>query len=230
MKVTPLGIYGPYPKAGGHACSSYLLEYRDTTMVIDFGSGALTRLQAATDIKKVKYICLTHFHYDHTSDLFPLVYSSEISGQIFELIAVKDDSDYAKAVKNNFCFELKEVDENDVFQAGDLTLKFFKMKHPVPTLAVLAIGDKRVAFSGDTVYNDNIPSLLENADAAFMDCSKPEGFKGPHMNVKIAKELSQSFPNTRIITTHLNPDYDPAADLEASAVEVAEEGKTYIFE
>lgn len=229
MKVTPLGIYGPYPKAGGHACSSYVVEYADTTLVIDFGSGAMTRLLDYVDLKKVKHICLTHFHYDHTSDLFPLVYSSEISGQRFELIAPKDDSEYAKAVKNNFCFDLKEVDETTVYQAGAITLRFFKMKHPVPTLAVLAIGDESVAFSGDTVYNDNIPIMLKKAGVAFLDCSKPEGFKGPHMNVKIAKDLAKEFPAVKIITTHLNPDYDPTPDLAGSRVEVAVEGKTYTF-
>lgn len=226
MKITALGIYGPYPKSGDHACSCYLVEYKDTSLVIDFGSGALSRLQE-TDISKVKYVCLTHYHYDHTSDLFPLVYMCEVTGQKFTLISGEDDSAYANAVRNNPCFKWQKVDESTVFKADDLTLRFFKMKHPVPTLAVLVEGDKKVAFSGDTVYNDNLPALLKNADMAFLDCSKPAGFKGPHMNVEIAKELAANFPSVRIITTHLNPDYDPTADLVGSTVEVAEEGKCY---
>jgi len=229
MKVTTLGIYGPYPKSGDHACSSYVVEYKDTTLVVDFGSGALTRLQNVVDVSKVGYICLTHYHYDHTSDLFPLVYMCEITGQHFTLISGEDDSNYAKAVRNNFCFDWQKVDENGIFVAGDLKLKFYKMKHTVPTLAVLVEGDKKIAFSGDTVYNENLESLLKDADVAFLDCSKPDGFKGPHMNVENAKDFAKRYPSTRIITTHLNPDYDPKNDLLGSNVEVAVEGKTYIF-
>ena len=43
LKLTILGCYGPYPKAGG-ACSGYLLEDETTKILIDCGNGVLSRL------------------------------------------------------------------------------------------------------------------------------------------------------------------------------------------
>ena len=66
MQLTALGIYGPYPKAGDHACSSYLVQTENANIVMDFGSGALTRLLNKIDVNDLDAIVLSHSHFDHT--------------------------------------------------------------------------------------------------------------------------------------------------------------------
>ena len=74
MKLTVLGKYGPYGKAGNGAASSYLVENNNEYLVLVMGPGTLSRLQSVVDIKNVHYIYLSHLHYDHTSDFLAFRY------------------------------------------------------------------------------------------------------------------------------------------------------------
>ena len=73
MKLTVLGKYGPYPKAGG-ATTSYLLECGVKKLLIDAGSGSLSRVQEYCALDELDGIILTHLHSDHCSDMFILRY------------------------------------------------------------------------------------------------------------------------------------------------------------
>ena len=114
-----------------------------------------------------------------------------------------------------------------ILLSSAFTLSFFDMKHTVPCLAVRVEGEKTVAYTGDTVYNDNIPALCRGADLLLADTSKPADFKGPHMNIEIAKELNKNY-DIKILSTHLSPDYDPEPEFAAfPGISVAHEGETY---
>lgn len=73
MKLTVLGKYGPYPGAGG-ATTSYLLECGGKKLLIDAGSGSLSRVQEYCALEELDGIILTHLHSDHCSDMFILRY------------------------------------------------------------------------------------------------------------------------------------------------------------
>ena len=73
MKLTVLGCNGPYPEPDG-ACSGYLLESGETRVLIDCGTGTLARLTAIMPPEKLDAVILSHLHYDHMSDMLPLIY------------------------------------------------------------------------------------------------------------------------------------------------------------
>ena len=77
MKLTILGKYGPYPAAGG-ACSGYLIEQGGNHVLIDCGSGVLSRLQQVCKIHDLSAIVLSHLHSDHMADMLVLRYALEI--------------------------------------------------------------------------------------------------------------------------------------------------------
>ena len=72
MELTVLGKYGPYPKAGGGAASGYLVKNGGDSLLLDMGSGTLSRLLSSVDLKNLGGIFISHLHYDHTTDLLPL--------------------------------------------------------------------------------------------------------------------------------------------------------------
>ena len=69
MELTVLGKYGPYPKAGGGAASGYLVKNGGDSLLLDMGSGTLSRLLSSVDLKNlggilfyvfsIKFICYT---------------------------------------------------------------------------------------------------------------------------------------------------------------------------
>ena len=220
MELTVLGKYGPYPKAGTGAASGYLVSDGGVNLALDMGSGTLARLQQMTDISRLDGIFISHLHYDHTSDLLPLRYLLEDLDRTLTVYTAYEDSEWFK-------LRVVNVDSSSVIRLGSLTLRFYDMLHTVPCLAVRIEGSKTLVYTGDTMYNDNILAALVGADCALADCSKPDGFNGPHMTVSIAKKLNTE-TGVRIISTHLSPDYSPEEEYkEFPGISVAEELKTY---
>lgn len=227
MELTVLGKYGPYPKAGHGAASGYLLTQGDTALVMDMGSGTLARLQQAIDIRKITGIFISHLHYDHTSDLLPLRYLLEEIEHTVTVYTAYSDSEWYKILFSPPNIKVINISSESRVKIGEFSLEFFDMKHSAPCLAARIEGEKTLVFTGDTMYNENIEKACEGADILLADCSKPEGFPGPHMNVSHAKAFSDRL-GIKIISTHLSPDYDPSEEYkDYPDITVAEEMKTY---
>lgn len=71
MKLTAIGTAGSFPGPDS-AASCYLVETeeeRPTRIVLDLGSGALSRLQRVVDPGSFAAVVLTHLHPDHCMDM-----------------------------------------------------------------------------------------------------------------------------------------------------------------
>lgn len=230
MELTVLGKYGPYGKAGTGAASGYLVQNGADLLVMDMGSGTLSRLMAAVDVRKVKHLYISHLHYDHTSDLLPFRYLLEDLGHTVTIFTHFEDTEWYKILFTHPNFKVVNIDEHTEVTAGSMRLSFLPMHHTVTDYAVLVKGEKTLCYTGDTLYNDNIPLCFEESDAVLLDCSKPNGFTGPHMNVSHAKALSEQFPQVHLFATHHSVDYDPSADLAPyKNITPTNEGETYIL-
>lgn len=229
MELTVLGKYGPYGKAGTGAASGYLVKNRDDYIVMDMGSGTLSRLTAAVDIKKIRHIFISHLHFDHTSDLLVFRYLLEEINHKVNIYTHREETAWYKILLEHPNFNVINIDENSQVEIGSMTLAFLPMKHTVNDLAVIIKGEKTLCYTGDTLYNDSIPKCFEMSDYVLADCSKPKGFNGPHMNIDHAIKLSKKY-NAKIIATHLSADFDPTDELKPyKNITVAQEMKTYIL-
>lgn len=227
MEITVLGKYGPYGKAGGGCTSGYLVKNGEDCIVLDMGSGTLSRLCAAVDISRIKHIFISHIHFDHTSDLLVLKYLLEEISHKVNIYTHREDSPWYDVLFDHPNFNVINIDESTVINIGSTELRFLPMKHTVTDYAVIIKGEKTVCYTGDTLFNDNVLKCFEASDLVLADCSKPRGFIGPHMNIDDAVRLSKQFPKTQIIATHQSAEYNPKHDLEGTGIISAEEGKTY---
>lgn len=229
MELTVLGKYGPYGKAATGAASGYLVKNQDDYLVMDMGSGTLSRLIGAVDITKIRHIFVSHLHFDHTSDLLPLQYLLEEKNHTVNIYTHKEETPWYKILFGHPNFNIINIDENSRLRIGGMALSFVPMKHTATDYAVIINGEKTLCYTGDTVFNGNLPKCFETSDCVLADCSKPRNFKGPHMNVSDAISLSQKYP-ARIIATHLSADFDPTREFEKyKNITVAEELETYIL-
>ncbi len=228
MEITVLGKYGPYGKAGSGCTSGYLVKNGEDRIVLDMGSGTLSRLCAAVDIRQIKHIFISHIHFDHTSDLLVLKYLLEEISHKVNIYTHREDSPWYDVLFDHPNFNVINIDESTVINIGSTELRFLPMKHTVTDYAVIIKGEKTICYTGDTLFNDNVLKCFEASDLVLADCSKPRGFIGPHMNIDDAVRLSKQFPKTQIIATHQSAEYNPKHDLEGTGIISAEEGKTYI--
>ena len=104
---------------------------------------------------------------------------------------------------------------------ADARFQALKMRHAGEKLEAfgykLRLGDKTVAYTGDTEMCDEIFLLAEGADVLVMDCSYCEGEGPEHMGLEGVREVRKRVsPRTVIILTHL--DNEPATVTEGLLV------------
>lgn len=230
MKLTVLGKYGPYGKAGCGATSGYLVEDDGFKMLLDMGSGTLSRALSYVTPDELDGIFISHLHFDHTSDLLPFRYLLDETQTKIKIYTEKSDSEWYKILFNHPLFEIINVDENSKITIGGKEIEFFRMIHPVPNLAIKIKGSATFAYTGDTVYNDNLLPLLDGCSFAVCDCSKPENFVGGHMTIKDAVYLVEHTNVKTILASHASPDCDLEREfLKTDGIVPAEELTTYEF-
>lgn len=212
MRLTVLGNNGPFPAPGG-ACSGYLVESDsgNTCVLLDCGAGVLSRLQQIMPAERLDGIVLSHLHYDHMSDMLPLHYYFQFHPlsqpmNVF-LPAVPAE---VRALIEDAQFDLWPMRETNI---GEMTLRFCRVRHPVPTYAVCIECDgAKFVYTGDTntepvleLFADGTDLLL--ADAGLSDADYREN--APHLSARLCGKLAADVRAKQLVLTHLNPKYDP---------------------
>ena len=222
MKLTVLGKYGPYASAGG-ATSSHLVCGNSDKIVLDFGSGALSRLLAVADIESVSAIVLTHLHYDHISDLYTLSYMLDSRKKKLDLIMPCDGSLAEQSLKALSSFNI--ISLGGEMKVGEFTLKFTKLRHAVTSYGIsVSAGGKTLFYSGDTEYCPELLKAASGADLLLLDCGRPDTAVSLNMSLGDGERLAETL-HTPAIITHINPAIEYA--VKSKYVCLAEEMKTY---
>ena len=232
MKLTVLGCNGPFPPADG-ACSGYLLESGDTRVLLDCGTGVLARLTAILPPEELDAVVLSHLHYDHMSDMLPLIYRT--AGKKRLTVYAPTAPETVRALLAD-AFDLRDVAQGG--QIGELTFSALPVRHPVPCFATRfeAVG-KAFCYTGDTntcaalaAFAAGCDLLL--ADACFTDALWAES--KPHLSARLAAEAARDAGVKGLVLTHFNPGGDLVTLLrEARSVypraALAEAGLTVSF-
>ncbi|MGI9952890.1 MBL fold metallo-hydrolase [Moorellaceae bacterium AZ2] len=229
MRLTILGCYTPYPPPGG-ACLGYLLESENTRLVLDFGSGVITRLQEYAPYWQVDAVFLSHLHGDHMSDLW--VYRYAIDQAVAEgkrkgpvpIWAPTQPEDIFRNLTYKEALEAKSLEPGQEVTVGDFSLSFMPTRHTLPSLAMrICRGAKTMVYTGDAEYSEELASFAEGADlllaeATYLRTDLETGATG-HMSAGQAAELARVAGVKRLILTHLRSWYRPQELLaEAQAV------------
>lgn len=241
MKLRVIGHWGGYPKADG-ATSCYMLEKDDFTLVLDFGSGALSKLQKYKSIDEIDAVLLSHYHHDHVADIGVLQYAKLIqyyvtgAENILPIYGHREDvtafdslhSAYTKGVA---------YDPEDELTIGPFHIRFLKTKHPVPCFGMrITDQEKTIVYTADTSYQDEWIPFSKDADLLITDCNyyaDQDGSAAGHMTSKEGGKIAEEAGAKQLILSHL-PQFGDLNQLaeEARAVYkgklfLAEEGLTW---
>ena len=229
MKLTLLGVYGPFPVAGG-GCSSYLVEDGVTHILLDCGSGAFSRLLKRIPLTKLDAIVLSHMHADHSCEIDLVRYALEFGQGSVPLRVYAPEPDSLRRP----VFDPIESHDGMSVQIGTITLQFTEVRHAVPTVAV-RITDKNghvLFYTGDTAYFDGLADAAKDADllladACLADESNPKALRN-HMTGEQVVQLGRQANCKRILLTHrfgANPTYPLPKDADNASF--AEEGDVF---
>lgn len=255
MRLTVLGCWAPYPRAGG-ACSGYLLRGGGINVLLEAGNGVLSRLMSHLDFCLLDAVIVTHLHHDHYLDLFPLRHALEgarragrragplplfipsqpagtfkVLGSYQEAFAVKPVESLPEE-KMPGGFHVRRLD------IGGTAVRFMPGQHLLPGYAVSFAGPGKLVFSGDTAYTDGLIALAAGADLFLCEASGLDSdidyVKGAHLTARQAGAAGRAAGVRQLLLTHFWPEYDltvlsaQAASGFGGPVTAVQEGKTYI--
>lgn len=255
MRITVLGCWAPYPRAGG-ACSGYLVQDGAANVVLDMGNGAFSSMCRLFDFRTIRAVILTHLHPDHYADIECMRHAVEGAlrdqslrlGPV-DLLLPREPWDVAsriavlkKAFNVTFIEDLpvERVPpgvEARVFNVGPVRYMMLPTKHSLPSYAVGVEGSGYFVYSGDAEPTENLQLFAQRADILLCEASGLDtdaGYvRGSHMTARQAGELAKRAGAKELIITHFWPEYS-LEELRAQAeqgygnrVETATEGDTY---
>lgn len=243
MDLTFLGSSNAFASEGRY-WSSFLV---DGKYQFDAPPTLLPHLkQLKVPVTDIQVIFLTHFHADHFAGLpflfLEYVYMTKRTQDLF-IVGPPGVQERMEDFANR-CYEditrdvgyrrrYVEAAAGQEQSAGPLTFRALTMNHKahgVPAMGYrVKIGGNTVAYTGDTMYCDEIVELGSDADVLVMDCTYTAGGSGPeHMSLDDARAVRKRLtPSTAIILTHMNG--TPITNGLANVLK-AEDLKTFHFD
>lgn len=227
MKLTVIGNWGGYPKAN-EASSGYLLEENNYHILLDCGSGVLSKLPNFLPPDMLNGVIISHYHSDHIADIGVLQHARLILGLLgknMDCLPIYghalESSEFAKLTYKDITKGVSYA-ENETLSAGPFQVRFLKTKHPVPCFAMrIETGGKSLVYTGDTAFKEELVSFSQNADLLLCECNfygDQDGTNAGHMTSHDAGKLASRANVKRLILTHL-PHYGRIEQLleEAAA-------------
>lgn len=245
MKLTVLGNFGPYPKAGG-ACSGFLIEDEGKKVVLDFGNGVLSRLQKFIDIEDIDAIILTHLHSDHMSDIMILRYAVDIKitrehmKKGIDVYAPGEPKEDFERMKYKDAINLIPIDDSKAIKIGELEITFKRMQHGYEDYAIcIKKGCKKFVYSGDTSPNEALVEFAKDADLFLCEAGLLErdekSMRAMHLTAKEAGNIAKRANVRRLLLTHFWPEFrfeqylNETSSVYEGMFQIAEELKSYFI-
>jgi len=236
MNLTVLGSTGPFPRPG-QACSGYLVTDGDTRILLECGSGVLSRLLEITSLESIDAIVLSHLHWDHCSDLGVLRYALETGwGRETPLpvIAPEAPSDVHAMLLEHPVFEVQQAARDKQFRFGSLTVDLGPASHPVPCCSVRITNEagKSLFYTGDTGLFEGLAEAANGADMLLADIcfsdADAEERQNVHMSLRQACRLAKDANVHKLVGTHLHGGSDLVPiPFDFSPAAIAADGEIY---
>ncbi|OMF69969.1 MBL fold metallo-hydrolase [Paenibacillus glucanolyticus] len=180
MNVKILGYWGGYPAAGG-ATAGYLVTTDEGQILLDCGSGVMSKLPSETGVEALSGVILSHLHHDHIADLGVLQYAA--AGAIrngrmshkLKLYAPDNPVELLSGLRGEHT-EVITIDPSTKIRLAGAEIEFVQVQHTITCYAVkITYKGKVLVYSGDTSYCDSLIELARDADIFLCEATICEG-------------------------------------------------------
>lgn len=227
--------------AGGRRQSAVMVRGRRGGMLLDCGATTNTGLaDLGIDRDEIDTILISHFHGDHFGGiplfLLAALYQDarstplEIAGppgveaRVHDLAAAM-----GHAIEDNrwgFPIRFTEIHAGQTIEVGPAEVEAFEVRHQLeahPQGYRVCLGERTVAYSGDTGWFDGLPRLSSGADLFICECTLHSTHLDFHLSLEQIVEHQGEFDCGALILTHLGADMaDRRGQIE---IDTADDGE-----
>lgn len=227
MKLTIIGYWGGYPARDG-ASSMYIVEKAGFMLVIDAGSGGLSKFQKYRNVTDIDAVLLSHYHADHIADVGVLQHALLVESYITESKKVvpmyghSEDMHQFEKLNHDYTKAMVYKPEN-ALKIGPFFIRFLKTKHSVPCYGMrITDGTSTIVYTADSAFQEEWYKFSQNADLLLAECnfySDQDGTEAGHMTSSEVGAIAKKANVKELILTHL-PHYGNHENLVKEASEV----------
>jgi len=237
MRVTVLGKSPSWQDADG-ACSGYLVQEGDFTLLMDCGNGVFGKLRRFVDYVDVDAVVISHLHADHFLDLVPYSYAltyaprqqpvpvagfpgTDAPAKPRLIVPLGAREIFARVVGSwgnddliENAFDLQEYDGTEVLDAGPLRLRFHPVPHYVITHAIdvtVVSTGRRFTFGADCSPNEELSRFAAGTDLLMIEATLPRPERTGirgHLTPGEAGEHGAKAEAKRLAITHISDELD----------------------
>lgn len=193
---------------------AYLINNK---ILIDIPNGTIKNMKRMNiDLKKIKYVLLTHLHGDHYFDMpFYLLSKTKLvkKDDIYITLSKHEKSKIKKLTKLAFPNSIRKIKKKakihyntkKSFYIYDYYFRKIKMKHSNLDCYgyIIETDDHIIGFTGDASYSKNVELMAKVCDYLFIDTTYIYGNK-KHMGIDDLKFLALKYQNCIFIPTHMS--------------------------
>jgi ribonuclease BN (tRNA processing enzyme) len=229
MRLTVVGAgpaYSDDPRSVG-AC--YLVQHDGAALVLDLGHGAFAGLASRVRPERLTAILISHLHPDHFIDLVPvrhwLLYHLAEPGRV-RVYGPAELGARLDGLHGEPGFAAESLDirslEPGVSAVGPFRVATARVSHTSDSYAfrvsVEGEGGPGLVYSGDVGDARDLVPLIRRGDTLLVEASFGPGPVPPgvfHLDgVEVGRLAAATGPG-HVLVTHLLPNHDPAATVEA---------------
>jgi ribonuclease BN (tRNA processing enzyme) len=224
VKISFLGT-GDAFYAGGRCHAAYLIESpagsADGALLLDCGSTALASMNRQNSrTESIDTIFISHLHGDHIGGL-PFLFLHYLHRQprrrplrivgppgVESRVRMVFEAMYADTAAEPlpYALEFTEVQSQEELRIGGIRLLPFAVPHSKHSLSLgceIRIGGRKIVYTGDSGWTEDLPVHTQNADLFICECSYFDTRVDTHLNYRLIEENLARFGAKRIILTHL---------------------------
>jgi ribonuclease BN (tRNA processing enzyme) len=208
--------------AAGRRQTAILIRGSEGTVLLDCGPTTNTGLaQLGVPRDAIDAIVISHFHGDHFGGIPLLLLGARYEDERTKPIRIAGPRGVearvrrlAEAMAHPFdqpdwtypviFTELEPGTETDV---GPVTVRVFEVHHnrdASPHALDVDVDGKRIVYSGDTGWFDELPARVKGADLFICECNFCERDYEYHLNYRTLSARKSEFDCKRMILTHLS--------------------------
>jgi ribonuclease BN (tRNA processing enzyme) len=236
VRITVLGKSPSWQDAGG-ACSGYLVQEGDFTLLLDCGSGVFSKLRRFCDYVDVDAVLISHLHADHFLDLIPFSYGLTLTPRqqpvpvagwpgtnnparpkLYAPVGAAEVFRQTVGPWGNqelieTAFSVHEYDAPEELSVGPFAVRFCEVPHFTPTNAVELSGDggARLTYSADCAPNEELIRFASGTDLLLIEATLPRpertGVRG-HLTPAEAGVHGRRARAKRLVITHISDELD----------------------